>query len=76
MALKQCQPSVTIGTGAGAAAAIHTMGGVHHACKVDEICVDPVNRIVSTPGYMLGAQIKEIASGIAKLVQKVVELAE
>jgi enhancing lycopene biosynthesis protein 2 len=76
MTLKGCQPSVTIGTDAGAAAAIHTMGGEHHACKVDEIYVDPVNRIVSTPGYMLGTEIKEIAAGIEKLVQKVIELAE
>ena len=77
MALKEaCQPSVTIGTDAGAAAAIHTMGGGHHACKVDEIHVDPVNRIVSTPGYVLGAGIKEIAAGIEKLVQKVIELTD
>jgi enhancing lycopene biosynthesis protein 2 len=76
MTLKGCQPSVTIGTDAGAVAAIHTMGGEHHACKVDEIYVDPVNRIVSTPGYMLGTEIKEIAAGIEKLVQKVIELAE
>lgn len=74
MALKECQPSVTIGTDAGTAAAIHTMGGQHQACKLDEICVDPVNRIVSTPGYMLGSGIKEIATGIEKLVQKVIEL--
>jgi enhancing lycopene biosynthesis protein 2 len=75
MALKAHHPSVTIGTDAGAAAAIHTMGGGHHACKVDEIYVDPVNRIVSTPGYMLGTGLKEIATGIEKLVQKVLELA-
>jgi enhancing lycopene biosynthesis protein 2 len=74
MALKAYHPSVTIGTDANAAAAIHTMGGGHHACKVDEICVDPVNRIVSTPGYMLGTGIREIATGIEKLVQKVLEL--
>jgi enhancing lycopene biosynthesis protein 2 len=76
MALKAFQPSVTIGTDTGAAAAIHTMGGEHHACNPDEIYVDPVNRIVSTPGYMLGAGINEIAAGIDKLVQKVIELAE
>jgi enhancing lycopene biosynthesis protein 2 len=76
MALKGCQPSVTIGTDAGAAAAIHTMGGEHQACKVDEIYVDPLNRIVSTPGYMLGTTIKEISAGIEKLVQKVIELME
>lgn len=76
MALKECQPSVTIGTDAGVAAAIHTMGGGHHVCKVDEIYVDPVNKIVSTPGYMLGTGLKEIATGIEKLVQKVIELTD
>lgn len=74
MALKAYQPSVTIGTDSGVAAAIHTMGGRHHTCKADEIYVDPVNRIVSTPGYMLGAGLKEIAAGIEKLVRKVIEL--
>lgn len=74
MALKACQPSITIGTDEGAAAAIHTMGGGHHACKANEIHVDPVNRIVSTPGYMLDTRLKEIATGIEKLVQKVIEL--
>ena len=76
MALKACQPSVTIGTDDGAAAAIHAMGGGHRSCNVDEIHVDPVNRIVSTPGYMLGTGIKEIATGIEKLVQKVIELTD
>jgi enhancing lycopene biosynthesis protein 2 len=74
MALKGYHPAVTIGTDAGTAAAIHTMGGDHHACQADEIHVDPGNIIVSTPGYMPGTGIKEIASGIEKLVQKVIEL--
>ena len=64
MALKEYHPTVTIGTDADAAAAIHTMGGAHHACQSDAICVDPINKIVSTPGYMLGTGLKKIASGI------------
>jgi enhancing lycopene biosynthesis protein 2 len=76
MALKEYQPSVTIGTDEGVAAAINTMGGAHHACEVDAIHVDPVNKIVSTPAYMLGPGLKEIANGIEKLVQKVIELTD
>jgi enhancing lycopene biosynthesis protein 2 len=76
MALKPYQPSVTIGTNAGTAAAIHTMGGEHHACKADEIYVDPVNRIVSTPGYLRATGIKAIAAVIEKLVHKVIELTD
>lgn len=67
-------PDVTIGTDTGTAAAIETMGGKHHNCRVDDICVDEKNRIVTTPAYMLGPGIKEIAVGIEKLVKKVLSL--
>ncbi len=75
MALKKHRPSVTIGTDTAAAAAINAMGGKHHTCEVDAIHVDPINKVVSTPAYRLGPGLKEIADGIEKLVQKVIELA-
>jgi len=67
------RPEVTIGTDAGTAAAIESMGGVHRICTVDQIHVDEQNRIVSTPAYMLGPGIKDVAEGIQKLVDKVLE---
>jgi enhancing lycopene biosynthesis protein 2 len=76
MALKEHKPSVTIGMDETAAAAFYRMGGGHHCCEVDAIYVDPVNKIVSTPGYMLGSGLKEIATGIEKLVQKIIELTD
>lgn len=67
-------PRVTIGNDVGTAAAIATMGGVHANCDVTDICVDEKNRLVTTPAYMLGPGIKEVAVGIEKLVDRVLSL--
>jgi enhancing lycopene biosynthesis protein 2 len=73
-ALGSHEPEVTIGTDSGTAAAIETMGGVHHRCQVDDFIVDPKNKIVSTPAYMLGPGIKDIAKGIEKTVNQVLAM--
>jgi enhancing lycopene biosynthesis protein 2 len=62
---------VTIGNDVGTASAIESMGGIHTICSVTDICVDETNRMVTTPAYMLGPGIKDVASGIEKLVNKV-----
>ena len=69
------QGVVTIGTDEGTASAINAMGGKHITCQTDEICIDEERKIVSTPAYMHDDRISVIASGIEKLVRKVVELA-
>ncbi len=74
-ALSERRPEVTIGTDTGTAAAIESMGGVHRICTVDHIHVDERNRLVTTPAYMLGPGIKDVAEGIEKLVNKVIDLA-
>ena len=68
-------PEVTIGTDAGTAKAIESMGATHKSCAVEMIHLDKSNKIVSTPAYMLGPGIKDVASGIEKLVDQVVKLA-
>lgn len=73
-ALAGCAPEVTIGTDTGTAAAIETMGGRHIACNVDQIHVDKANKIVTTPAYMLGPGIKDVAVGIDRLVQQVLAM--
>lgn len=75
-AISEKDPEVTIGNDPDTAAAIETMGGRHIACTVDMIHVDQKNRIVTTPAYMLGPTIKDVAVGIEKLVKKVIGMIE
>jgi len=72
--LASLSPRVTIGNDVGTAAAINGMGGVHVDCPVTDICEDETHRIVTTPAYMLGPGIKDVAIGIEKLVNKVISL--
>ena len=73
-ALEGKNPEVTIGNDVGTAGAIEAMGGHHKECSVDMIHVDSNNKLVSTPAYMIGPSIKDVAVGIEKLVNKVLEL--
>lgn len=43
-------------------------------CNVDDIVVDNVNKVVTTPAYMLEARISEISVGIGKLILKLQEI--
>jgi len=69
-------PSLTVGSDEDTAGAIEAMGGKHVTHKVDEVEVDKDNKIVSTPAYMLGPSIRNVAAGIEKLVVEVLELTE
>jgi enhancing lycopene biosynthesis protein 2 len=68
------QPKLTIGNDPGTAQAIEKMGGKHVVCKVDEIAIDEVNKIVTTPAYMLGPSIAAVAKGIEKCVAEVLKM--
>ncbi|UMB77171.1 isoprenoid biosynthesis glyoxalase ElbB [Dickeya fangzhongdai] len=67
---------LTIGNDEGTAQAIAAMGGVHVKCPVNDIVVDVTHKVVTTPAYMLANSIGEAASGIEKLVARVLELTE
>lgn len=43
-------------------------------CNVDDIVVDSVNKIVTTPAYMLDGRISEVSVGIGKLILKLQEI--
>ncbi len=73
-ALADRHPEVTIGSDLSTVAAINSMGGTHYDCAVDKIHVDARLKIVTTPAYMLGPGIKDVAVGIEKLVAEVVRL--
>ncbi|MNM81355.1 Enhancing lycopene biosynthesis protein 2 [compost metagenome] len=65
----------TIGTDADTAAALTRMGAKHVECSVEDIVEDSHHKLVTTPAYMLAQSIAEAASGINKLVDRVLELA-
>ena len=64
----------TIGNDADTAAALNKMGATHKDCAVSEIVEDKARKLVTTPAYMLAQSISEAASGINKLVDRVLEL--
>ena len=73
--LSEINPDLTIGNDKETATAIEKMGGKHIKCNVNQIHIDKKNKIITTPAYMCGPGIKDIAQGIEKLVKKVLELA-
>lgn len=66
--------SCTIGTDADTAGALEQMGARHVECAVEDIVEDEERRLVSTPAYMLAGSISEAASGIYKLVDRILEM--
>jgi enhancing lycopene biosynthesis protein 2 len=73
---KDVKIRLTIGTDKATSEKINKMGAEHIECPVNDFVVDEKYRIVSTPAYMLGPGIKDIAEGIDGLVKAVIELAK
>ncbi|CAI8775466.1 isoprenoid biosynthesis glyoxalase ElbB [Kosakonia quasisacchari] len=67
---------LTIGTDIDTAEVLEEMGAEHVPCPVDDIVVDEEHKVVTTPAYMLADDIAQAASGIEKLVARVLVLAE
>ncbi|MGA1845766.1 isoprenoid biosynthesis glyoxalase ElbB [Deferribacter abyssi] len=61
---------ITIGTDENVASAIENLGATHISCPVKEAVVDEENKIITTPAYMLGQSISEVAEGIEKTVKQ------
>jgi enhancing lycopene biosynthesis protein 2 len=76
LAAKIYGPGVTctIGNDTDTATALNKMGATHKECAVSDIVEDKARKLVSTPAYMLAQSISEAASGINKLVDRVLEL--
>ncbi len=64
----------TIGSDKATADILEKTGITDVACSVDNIVVDSKNKLVTTPAYMLGKRISDVAKGINKLVDQIVEL--
>ena len=67
-------PTLTIGNDEGTASALEACGAKHEDCAVDSFVVDTQQRIVTTPAYMLGPGIKDVAAGIERCVAEVMQM--
>ncbi|OOE34558.1 isoprenoid biosynthesis protein ElbB [Salinivibrio kushneri] len=65
----------TIGNEPDIAAAFNRMGGEHIECPVSDYVLDQPHHLLSTPAYMLATSVSDAASGINRMVKKLVELA-
>ena len=67
-------PTLTIGNDPDTSEKIEKMGSHHQDCAVQEFVLDKENKIVSTPAYMLGQNISEVAEGIEKSVKELLKM--
>jgi len=67
--------TMTIGQNQDVAKAIEAMGCTHQTTDHGEIVYDAAHKLVTTPCYMLEANIGQIADGAEATIKKVLELA-
>lgn len=65
---------LTIGQDKGTADAVESLGATHVNTGHGEIVVDETHKIVTTPCYMLDANIVQIAEGAENVIKKVLEM--
>ncbi|MCR9883818.1 isoprenoid biosynthesis glyoxalase ElbB [Vibrio alginolyticus] len=65
----------TVGNDEAVSIAFTQMGGEHTTCPVEDIVFDEKHLVLSTPAYMLAENISQAASGIEKLVSKLIKIA-
>lgn len=65
---------ITIGSDESTAQAVEQMGASHKNTTHGEIVIDEKNKIVTTPCYMLDANIVQICEGAENVVKKILEL--
>jgi len=68
------KPVLTIGNDKETSGKIEIMGSRHQDCAANDFVFDAENKIVSTPAYMLGQSISEVAEGIEKTINKLVQM--
>jgi len=68
-------PELTIGNDTGTADAMETLGATHIECPVTEFVIDREHKLITSPAYMLGQNISEVAEGIEKTVNALMEMA-
>ena len=77
LSLQAQQTTLTIGNDQASAAELVKLGAKHQNCVTSDCVVDEVHKIVTTPAYMDDkAKIADVYTGISKLVNNVIRLAD
>lgn len=75
LSLGKAGPRMTLGPAGGDAALEASKTGASFVdCAVDAVCVDAEHRIVSTPAYMLGPDLRSVDRGIALCISEAIGL--
>jgi enhancing lycopene biosynthesis protein 2 len=67
--------TITMGQDSSAIQNVTAMGAIHQPTTGSEIIIDKVNKVVTSPCYMLDASIIEVADGAMNTVNALIELA-
>lgn len=65
---------VTVGDDTDTIATVKKMGAKHIEASHEDIVIDKKNKIITTPCYMLDANIVQIANGIENVVKEMVKM--
>ncbi len=68
------KPVLTIGNDKETSSKIESMGSRHQDCSARDFVFDAKNKIISTPAYMLGQSIAEVAEGIEKTINELIKI--
>ncbi len=68
------KPVLTIGQDEGTAQALEKMGAIHKKTGHGETIVDPRYKLVTTPCYMLDADIAQIGEGADAVIKEILKL--
>ena len=68
------KPTLTIGNDKDCSSKIETMGSTHQECSARDFVFDKQNSVISTPAYMRGQSISEVAEGIEKTILQLLKM--
>ena len=68
------KPTLTIGNDKDCSSKIETMGSTHQECSARDFVFDEQNNVISTPAYMRGQSISEVAEGIEKTIHQLLKM--
>ncbi|HRX55224.1 MAG TPA: hypothetical protein P5016_11960, partial [Verrucomicrobiales bacterium] len=70
----ELSPYLTIGSDDQTAQQIERIGARHQNCPASDYVIDGELKIITTPAYMLGQRISEVAEGIDRAINALLDL--